>query len=53
VDNGLLLMGFEGTPEGVLFKLAMLWRPWAYLREGDVVISFATYLGYMSNQIKG
>jgi 2-keto-4-pentenoate hydratase/2-oxohepta-3-ene-1,7-dioic acid hydratase in catechol pathway len=40
-----------GTPEGVLFKLATLWNPWAYLREGDVVTSFGTYLGYMRNEI--
>jgi 2,4-diketo-3-deoxy-L-fuconate hydrolase len=40
-----------GTPEGVLFKLATLWNPWAYLGEGDVVTSFGTYLGYMRNEI--
>ena len=39
--------------EGVLFKLATLWHPWAYLRQGDVVTSFGTYLGYMRNEISG
>lgn len=41
-----------GTPEGVLFHLATLWSPWAYLREGDVITSLGTYLGYMHNEIR-
>jgi 2-keto-4-pentenoate hydratase/2-oxohepta-3-ene-1,7-dioic acid hydratase in catechol pathway len=41
-----------GTPEGVLFNPATLWNPWAYLRDGETVTSFGTYLGYMSNLIE-
>lgn len=40
-----------GTPEGVLFHPTTIWNPAAYLREGDVVTSFGTYLGYMRNAI--
>lgn len=40
-----------GTPEGVMFHIATLWNPWAYLREGDVVTSFGTYLGFTRNVI--
>ena len=40
-----------GTPEGVTFHLANLWNPWVYLREGDVVTSFGTYLGYTRNTV--
>lgn len=46
---GTLLL--TGTPAGVLFQLATLWNPWAYLRPGDVVTSFGTYLGYTRNKI--
>lgn len=41
-----------GTPEGVLFNLATIWNPWAYLRNGDVVTSFGTYLGYLRNTVR-
>lgn len=51
IPAGTLLL--TGTPEGVLFKLGTLWNPWAYLREGDEVTSFGTYLGYMHNDIGG
>jgi 2-keto-4-pentenoate hydratase/2-oxohepta-3-ene-1,7-dioic acid hydratase in catechol pathway len=51
IPAGTLLL--TGTPEGVMFKLATLWNPWAYLRQGDVVTSFGTYLGYMRNEIGG
>ena len=49
VPAGTLLL--TGTPAGVLFHPATLWNPWAYLREGDVVTSFGTYLGYMRNRV--
>lgn len=49
IPAGTLLL--TGTPAGVMFKLGTLWNPWAYLREGDVVTSFGTYLGYMRNDI--
>lgn len=49
IPAGTLLL--TGTPGGVLFHLATLWNPWVYLRPGDVVTSFATYLGYMRNEI--
>lgn len=49
IPAGTLVL--TGTPGGVLFKLATLWNPLAYLREGDVVTSFGTYLGFMQNQI--
>ena len=49
IPAGTLIL--TGTPEGVLFKLATLWNPWAYLRPGDVVTSFGSYLGYMRNEI--
>ncbi len=50
IPAGTLVL--TGTPEGVLFNLATLWNPWIYLREGDVVTSFGTYLGYMRNEIR-
>ncbi len=40
-----------GTPGGVMFKLATLWSPLAYLRSGDVVIARGKYLGYTRNEI--
>jgi 2-keto-4-pentenoate hydratase/2-oxohepta-3-ene-1,7-dioic acid hydratase in catechol pathway len=40
-----------GTPAGVLFDVGTIWNPWVYLRPGDVVTSFGTYLGYMRNVI--
>lgn len=46
---GTLLL--TGTPAGVLFHPGTLWNPWAYLRAGDVVTSFATHLGYIRNEI--
>jgi 2-keto-4-pentenoate hydratase/2-oxohepta-3-ene-1,7-dioic acid hydratase in catechol pathway len=49
IPAGSLLL--TGTPEGVMFKLGTLWNPWAYLRKGDVVTSFGTYLGFMRNEI--
>lgn len=49
VPAGTLLL--TGTPGGVLFRLATLWNPWAYLRTGDVVTGFGTYLGYTRNEI--
>lgn len=41
-----------GTPAGVMFNIATLWNPMAYLRAGDTVTSSATYLGMMRNTIK-
>lgn len=49
IPAGTLLL--TGTPEGVLFHPVTLWNPAAYLREGDVVTSFGTYLGFMRNVI--
>lgn len=49
IPAGTLLL--TGTPAGVQFHVATIWNPWAYLTEGDVVSSFATYLGYMENPI--
>ena len=49
IPAGTLLL--TGTPEGVLFHLATLWNPWAYLREGDVVTGFGTYLGFTRNEV--
>jgi 2-keto-4-pentenoate hydratase/2-oxohepta-3-ene-1,7-dioic acid hydratase in catechol pathway len=51
VSAGTLLL--TGTPGGVLFRVATLWNPWAYLRAGDVVTGFGTYLGYTRNEIAG
>ena len=49
IPVGTLLL--TGTPEGVLFHLMTLWNPWVYLRSGDVVTSFGTFLGYTRNKI--
>ncbi len=49
IPAGTLLL--TGTPGGVQFHVATIWNPWAYLTRGDVVTSFATYLGYMENPI--
>lgn len=49
IPAGTLVL--TGTPEGVLFHPTTLWNPAAYLREGDVVTSFGTYLGFMRNVI--
>lgn len=40
-----------GTPEGVMFKVATIWNPLAYLRSGDVVVSTGKFLGTMRNEI--
>ncbi len=50
ISAGTLVL--TGTPEGVLFHPATLWNPWAYLRDGETVTSFGTYLGYMQNLIE-
>jgi len=49
IPAGTLIL--TGTPEGVMFHIATLWSPWAYLREDDVVTSFATYMGFVRNTI--
>jgi len=49
IPAGTLVL--TGTPEGVMFHATTLWNPWAYLQEGDIVTSFATYLGYTRNII--
>ncbi|MFT6051351.1 MAG: 2,4-diketo-3-deoxy-L-fuconate hydrolase [Halioglobus sp.] len=49
VPAGTLLL--TGTPGGVMFKVANLWSPLAYLREDDVVVSWGTYVGFMRNKI--
>ena len=47
IAAGILVL--TGTPAGVMFHLANLWNSWAYLREGDIVTSFGTYLGFTRN----
>ncbi|GAB5450187.1 MAG: hypothetical protein Hals2KO_05150 [Halioglobus sp.] len=49
IAAGTMLL--TGTPGGVMFKPATLWAPWAYLRPGQTVQSFGTYLGALSNEI--
>jgi len=49
IPNRTLIL--TGTPEGVIFNIATLWNPFAYLRPGDVVTSTATYLGFTRNRI--
>ncbi|MEH6548393.1 MAG: fumarylacetoacetate hydrolase family protein [Pseudomonadales bacterium] len=49
IPAGTLIL--TGTPAGVMFHIATLWSPWAYLQEGDVVTSFGTYLGLLRNEI--
>jgi 2,4-diketo-3-deoxy-L-fuconate hydrolase len=49
VPAGTLLL--TGTPGGVMFKVATLWSPLSYLSEGDEVVSWGTYLGFMRNRI--
>lgn len=34
-----------------MFHLAAVWNPFAYLREGDEVTSFGTYLGLTRNRV--
>ncbi len=41
-----------GTPEGVMFHLATLVNPFAYLREGDEVVSVSTHLGVLQNTVR-
>jgi 2,4-diketo-3-deoxy-L-fuconate hydrolase len=50
IAAGTLIL--TGTPGGVMFNIATLWNPLAYLRVGDTVTSSATYLGMMRNTIK-
>jgi 2-keto-4-pentenoate hydratase/2-oxohepta-3-ene-1,7-dioic acid hydratase in catechol pathway len=40
-----------GTPEGVMFHAATIWSPWAYLRPGQKVSAYGTYLGRLENLI--
>jgi 2-keto-4-pentenoate hydratase/2-oxohepta-3-ene-1,7-dioic acid hydratase in catechol pathway len=49
IPAGTLIL--TGTPEGVMFHLLTLWSPWAYLRPGDQVTSYGTYLGLTQNTI--
>ncbi len=41
-----------GTPEGVMFHLVTLANPFAYLREGDEVVSISTHLGVLHNTVR-
>ncbi len=41
-----------GTPEGVLFHIATLLNPWAYLRSGDEVVSTSRHLGILRNTVR-
>ncbi len=43
INSGTLLL--TGTPEGVMFRPATIWSPWAYLRPGDEVVLRAKWLG--------
>ena len=38
-----------GTPAGVMFNVATIWAPWAYLRPGQRILSYGTYLGSLDN----
>lgn len=49
VAAGTLVL--TGTPAGVMFSPATIWAPWAYLRRGQVVQAFGTYLGKLENPI--
>lgn len=49
IPAGTLLL--TGTSAGVMFRLATLWNPWAYLKAGDVVTSFGTFLGMTRDEI--
>jgi len=49
VPAGTLVL--TGTPGGVLFHVGTLWNPFAYLRPGDVVTSFGSYLGFTRNVV--
>jgi len=41
-----------GTPDGVGFQMPNIWMPWAYLREGDEVLTYASSLGYLKTRIQ-
>lgn len=41
-----------GTPDGVSFQMPNIWMPWAYLRAGDEVLTYATNLGYLKTKIQ-
>lgn len=49
VAAGTLLL--TGTPAGVMFRAATIWAPWAYLRPGQRVVSYGTYLGSLDNTV--
>ena len=49
IPGGTLVL--TGTPEGVMFTLATIWAPWAYLRPGLVVQAFGSHLGALRNEI--
>ncbi|MEG9861041.1 MAG: fumarylacetoacetate hydrolase family protein [Parvularculales bacterium] len=40
-----------GTPEGVAFQLPNIWMPWAYLRKGDMILTYGTHLGILETRI--
>ena len=50
IAAGTLLL--TGTPAGVLFHLANLWNPTAYVQAGDTVTTYATGLGMLQNRVK-
>ena len=41
-----------GTPDGVSFQMPNIWMPWAYLRAGDEVLTYASSLGYLKTKIQ-
>jgi 2-keto-4-pentenoate hydratase/2-oxohepta-3-ene-1,7-dioic acid hydratase in catechol pathway len=41
-----------GTPDGVSFQMPNIWMPWAYLRGGDEVLTYASSLGYLKTKIQ-
>ncbi|MEM9624011.1 MAG: fumarylacetoacetate hydrolase family protein [Pseudomonadota bacterium] len=51
VQAGTLIL--TGTPAGVIFRLANIWAPYAYLGTGDEVLVTAAHLGLLRNQIGG
>ena len=50
IPRGTLIL--TGTAAGVLFKPVNLWNQGFYLGRGDSVITRATFLGHLDNQIK-
>ena len=41
-----------GTPEGVAFQMPNIWMPWAYLRQGDRMLSYGSHLGVLRTKVR-